>query len=71
MQHHFNDLSIQEKREAIISAIDDLISDFLYYDRKEDSIIGVGDIEDAIRDGVISVKEIIEEFSERLEHNLV
>jgi hypothetical protein len=62
--------SDEEKRECIFNTIDSLIADFLYYQRKEDSELGVGDIEDTIRDGIISVEEIINKFVEILEDNL-
>lgn len=66
----FHKLSTLEKRELIFTTIDDLIADFLYYDRKEDSTLGIEDIETAVRDGVITVQEIIDSFSEHIEHNL-
>lgn len=53
-------------RELIIACIEDLVSDFLYYNRKEDEDLKVGDIERAIEAGVISKEEIVNVFREEL-----
>jgi len=66
----FHELNEHEKREIIFATIENLISDFLYYERKEDDSLGIDDIEVAIREKVITVEEIIECFTEHLEHNL-
>lgn len=44
----------------------DLVSDFLYYDRKEDEELPVGAIEELIENGDISVDEIVGIFREEL-----
>jgi len=43
------------KRQVIIDTTKDLISDFLYYDRKEDETLTRGEIETAIASGVVTV----------------
>lgn len=58
------------KRESIINTVTDLVSDFLYYDRKEDEELGRGAIETAIRRGDITVDEIAEVFRRRLEDHM-
>ena len=50
------------KNETIDAVVDDLVMDFLYYDRKEDDDLGVGDIEIAISQGQITIDEIVERF---------
>jgi len=52
--------------ENINDTIEDLVSDFLYYDRKEDETLEVGDIEDAIKEGKITVDQIVSKFKECL-----
>ena len=42
----------------------DLVSDFLYYDRKEDEDLPVGKIEDMIKSGDYSVDWICNTFKE-------
>ncbi len=54
------------RREVIMDLICDTVMDLLYYDRKEDSVIGVGDIEDAITKGEITAEEIITLFGNEL-----
>ena len=49
-------------KNLIMANVSDLASDLLYYDRKEDEELGVGDIEKAIEDGVITVDEIVDKF---------
>jgi hypothetical protein len=56
--------------DAIRTKISDLISDFLYYDRKEDEILPVGEIERVIRAGEITVDDIIAEFARELRSGL-
>jgi len=52
--------------ENINSAIEDLVSDFLYYDRKEDEELKVGDIEKAIEKGEITIEQIVDKFKNRI-----
>ncbi len=53
-------------KQEIINTIDDSISKFLYYDRKEDEDLPVGAIEEAIKLGEITYGEIVERFKEQL-----
>lgn len=52
--------------ENINNAIEDLVSDFLYYDRKEDEELKVGDIEKAIEKGEITIEQIVDKFKNRI-----
>lgn len=51
-----------ERRKIIFDLIQDLVSDFLYYDRKEDEELPVGAIQSAIADGLVTVDEIVDKF---------
>ncbi len=53
-------------KEAILGTVEDLVSGFLYYDRKEDEELPYGLIEQAIEDGLITVDEIVEYFRQKL-----
>ena len=55
----------------IENTITDLVSDFLYYDRKEDESLPMDAIEKAIRDGDITIDEIIQKFTDELKNGLV
>ena len=68
---NFDKLDQQEKRELVASVVENTVSNFLYYDRKGDEDLGVDDIENAVRDEIITVDEIVQLFREQLEHNLV
>lgn len=48
--------------EKIENTIIDMVSNFLYYDRKEDEELPVGVIEDAVHSGVLSIDEIVAKF---------
>jgi hypothetical protein len=50
------------RRGLILATLSDLVSDFLYYDRKEDKSLPRGAIEEAIRADEISVPEIATTF---------
>ena len=56
--------------QCLKNTVSDLISDFLYYDRKEDSQLPRGMIEDAIAEGKITVDEIIDLFRVHLTKGL-
>ena len=58
------------RRQAILDKVDDLVSDFLYYDRKEDEELGVGSINEAVHTSEITVDEIVATFRKSLEEGL-
>jgi len=70
MKSTFETLDVQEKRSAIAGLVEVSVSNFLYYDRKQCEIMGVDDLENAIRDEIITVDEVVDMFREQLEHNL-
>lgn len=53
-------------REIILDTVTDLVSDFMYYDRKEDEELPHGAIEGAVERGEITVDEIVEAFRDKL-----
>lgn len=57
-------------REHILLTINDLVTDFLYYDRKEDEELQRGMIEEAIKKGEITEDEIVQRFREKLHEGL-
>lgn len=59
------------KKELILANVKDLISSFLYYDRKEDEDLGVGDIQEAINNGEITKEEILQKFEDELNKGLL
>ncbi len=59
-----------DRADLILLTLQDLVSNFLYYDRKEDEELPRGEIEDAIEAGEISLDEIVAKFREELEKYL-
>lgn len=55
-----------EPYQIIEETIVDLVSSFLYYDRKGDSDLPIGYIEKAIKEGEITADEIVHIFSRYL-----
>lgn len=53
-------------RKRIFGRVSDLVSDLLYYGRHEDEDLGVGAIEQAVKDQIISVDEMIQIFGDEL-----
>ena len=53
-------MSNPELKQTIINTIGDLCSNFLYYDRKEDEYLSSDQLEQAVKDGVITVDEMAE-----------
>lgn len=56
--------------EAIHATVDELVSDFLYYGRKEDEILPQGQIEEAIAAGEITVDDIVARFAQKVREGL-
>lgn len=57
-------------KQDILNLVKDLCSDFLYYDRKEDSNISADQLVDAVRSGEITIEEMVKEFRKNLENTL-
>jgi len=49
-------------KQIILATISDIVADFIYYDRKEDEELPCGRIEEAVKNGEITAKEIIDYF---------
>jgi hypothetical protein len=60
--------SMKTRRELILGHVEDLVSNFLYYDRKEDEDLPRGSIEEAVKVGEITVDEIVAEFDKWVRH---
>lgn len=61
---------MKTRREHIENCVNDLISNFMYYDRKEDESLAVGAIEEAVAAGEITVDEIVELFERAVRGSL-
>ena len=60
---------MEEKKELLKNALTDLVSDLLYYDRKEDEELTIEDVENLINTELISKQELINLFDELLTNN--
>jgi hypothetical protein len=54
------------KRALILGTVRDLVGSLLYYDRKADEELGVGDIPSAIRCGEVSSDDMVDAFRSEL-----
>jgi len=59
-----------ERRKNIENTVEDLVSNFLYYDRKEDEDLPRGAIEEAVAAGEITVDEIVALFRKGVEERV-
>jgi hypothetical protein len=59
---------MSERRELILSYMQDQAANFLYYDRKEDEDLPLGAIEEAVSAGELTYADIAEAFREALEN---
>lgn len=60
---------MKEKKHLILDVVDDLVYNFLYYDRKEDEDLPLGAIEEAV--GVdLTIDDIIQHFEKKLHEGL-
>lgn len=53
-------------KQIILDTVTDMVTDFTYYDRKEDEELPRGAIEAAVQQGEISVDEIVAHFRAEL-----
>lgn len=60
----------KDRKDKIQSTLQDRVSDFLYYDRKEDEDLPRGAIQEAVLEGVITVEEMVKTFEEALREGL-
>lgn len=58
------------RRKIILNTVDDLVTNFLYYDRKEDKSLPVDAIKEAISVGEIRIMEIVNHFESNLRKGL-
>ena len=58
------------RREAIAATVDDLVVELLYYGRKEDKELPLGEIEEAVACGEVTVEEIVDLFGRVLKESL-
>jgi hypothetical protein len=57
-------------KASILEAVEDLVLDFLVYDRQEDEDLPEGAIENALDKGDITEEEIVNKFKECLRESL-
>jgi hypothetical protein len=64
----FEEIPEDPIRKTIFATIEDLCSDFLYYDRKEDEDLSAEELNQAVQNGIITVDEMVAEFRKHLEN---
>ena len=57
---------VKSKKEYLMGAVDDLVLDLVYYNRKEDEDLSREDVDEMFRNGEVTPKEIIDAFSKEL-----
>ena len=55
-------------KQTILDTISDLCSDFLYYDRKGDEYLTMEQLNEAVKNGEITIDEMVAEFRKHLEN---
>ena len=50
-------------KERILGTVEDLVSSFLYYDRKDDDELSAEVLEAALKNGVVTLDEVVERFA--------
>lgn len=59
-------MSTEETKEIIMRTIDDMILDFLVYDRKDDEYLPRDVIEDMVKNGDLDIDEMVDRFKDSL-----
>jgi hypothetical protein len=60
----------EEKKELFLAIIEDVISDYLYYDRKNDDDLSIGDVNGLIESGCVTIDDVIDKFTTYLKECL-
>ncbi len=55
-----------DEKQMILGTVEDLVLNFLYYDRREDEDLPRGAIEEALANQYLTVDEIVEQFRKSL-----
>lgn len=58
-------------KQLILDTVKNLVTDFLYYHRKEDEELSVDQLKSAFQNGEISIDEIVSTFREELTKQVV
>lgn len=58
-----------EISDVVLSTVEDLCQDFLYYDRKSDEELSYDRLRKAVESGEITINEMVEEFRRGLEES--
>jgi hypothetical protein len=53
-------------KKKILDTIRDLVSDFVYYDRRGDDELSIKQLNNAVYSGQITIDEMVEEFKKQL-----
>jgi len=53
---------IEKMKEIILDTISDMVTDLFYYNRKNDDELPIGEIEKLIKNGDITIDEMVNEF---------
>ena len=59
-----------ELKDLILGLLGDALLDFIVYDRKDCEQLRRGQIEDAVKRGVVSVDELVQTFKTHMEDHL-
>ncbi len=70
MKLKFYENMTENYKEAVLGLVGDIVSDLLYYNRKDDEDIPVGYIEEAIKNKYLTIDDMIEEFKTQLYKNI-
>ncbi len=54
-------------KQLILNKIETLCAKFLYYDRKEDEELSAVQLNQAVKEGIITIDEMVNEFRKHLE----
>lgn len=58
------------RRDTVLLAIDDLVTSFTHYDRKDDEELPQGEIEAAVEAGEVTIEEMVAKFAKSLKREL-
>ena len=57
---------MKDVKQLIFGAIEDLCSNFVFYDRKEDEKLSINKLNKAVKDRIITVAEMVKHFEDCL-----
>jgi len=64
------EFAMEDKKNHALNLVEDVLSSYFYYDRKDDEDLSVKEMEELINSGTLTVDELIDQFSLKIRQTI-